>query len=663
MDAIYNENLLQFTIPDSGNWTPTSSTLTDQTGNMKVEPTGSDNKIVRSFGGFDILHENLTFHMKVNVVNTGVLPLHEITLNIPGVGTRIFSIPDLSPGEQRIVHLNHSFDVTLTGTSVDVELSQTYISGGANSYIEIDTIAIKQIIIEDKTRSYFFLSDLFKQFGSAKTGRLNISKLYVGGISQLTPQYEADQLALGGSFPLDEWGFANCDFESNVCGVGQTHSGYNPFFDETLIDFNDVPDGEKRGRAINSRQNKDYGTGLFNIGVDRQSIFDANKDRRDGAFFVDIDYSKDFFMEINVFLSNRSNAYVTSYFTKKFIISWNAQTCEKKYTVTDVQMVPEVVTNIEHLGFLKGTLTPSEVPILEDICGKPKDTCVYKERTIGFATFVQLPEEAPADKGFKECCIENFVLAHLTDSDDYKNDYSGFWHKKQLPGETVVYNISGTGGFDEDITDDSFGTYITNHPTQPGLVTFVVDWRKILIANGAGHYTITKEVNIAGIITVVPLGGYVLKHFTNVSADKTVRIDSKMGGLLVELGVDFTGVDFKSSTRVRGFFGRRDPNYVEDNLINANYRKDQVSIRQENEYKFQTQNIPSCLTEEILDFLLMGNEVFMNDYNLNNHSYKFKKLSVTVSGNEGTQYSNQGRLAVLNLTFSKRNVNRIKRNY
>ena len=111
------------------------------------------------------------------------------------------------------------------------------------------------------------------------------------------------------------------------------------------------------------------------------------------------------------------------------------------------------------------------------------------------------------------------------------------------------------------------------------------------------------------------------------------------------------------------FFGRREPQLEEDNLIDRNYEKEQISMKQTNEFKFQANKIPDCVTDEIWDFMLLGNHIYMNDYNVNNHSYKFVKFGVKFSGNEGTEYNSKSRKATLNLTFNDKFENNIKRNY
>jgi hypothetical protein len=110
---------------------------------------------------------------------------------------------------------------------------------------------------------------------------------------------------------------------------------------------------------------------------------------------------------------------------------------------------------------------------------------------------------------------------------------------------------------------------------------------------------------------------YILKEYSPTLANYTVRIDATMQGLLEKPCIDFTGSGFESSIRVPAFFGRREVAYEEDNIINRNYVKRQVSVKQTNEYQFQTNLIPDCITEEILDFFLFSDDLRFNDYNLN----------------------------------------------
>ena len=119
------------------------------------------------------------------------------------------------------------------------------------------------------------------------------------------------------------------------------------------------------------------------------------------------------------------------------------------------------------------------------------------------------------------------------------------------------------------------------------------------------------------------------------------------GRLIHQDNTNFKGTNFKTSQRTRGFFGRRNPTYEQDNIVYGNYSKQQISVIQSNEYQYQTELIPECITKEILDFILFGNEVFANDYNLANHSYDYRLFPVILESNEGNLKS-----SLISLTYA-----------
>tara|TARA_R110000851_G_scaffold108617_1_gene230020 strand:- start:2181 stop:3140 length:960 start_codon:yes stop_codon:yes gene_type:complete len=293
--------------------------------------------------------------------------------------------------------------------------------------------------------------------------------------------------------------------------------------------------------------------------------------------------------------------------------------------------------------------------------------CPYQERSLSFAlgVTIPIPTEDP-EIAFKECCYTHLTLADLESSEDFKNDYSGFYHQRQLSNEIVsffLYHfetdteielIDGTFGLNY-----GFGSFNEN----PNLKGFLVQWKKVLAEIGEGNFKIIKRQNIAGIDVEFNSIVFTLKQFSTRLADQTVRVDVVMNGRLIKTGVDFTGTSWRHSIRVPGFFGRREPGMEEDLLINRNYEKRQISIKQTNEWKFQTNLIPSCVTNEFWDFILMSNDIYMNDYNLNNHSYDFVKFGVKFASNDGTGYGVKTRKAKLNLTFNDKFQNNIKRNF
>ena len=68
--------------------------------------------------------------------------------------------------------------------------------------------------------------------------------------------------------------------------------------------------------------------------------------------------------------------------------------------------------------------------------------CTYKERSLSYAMGVNIPipTEDP-EEVFKECCYKHYVFADSESSEDFKNDYSSFYHQRQLSNESVSFEL------------------------------------------------------------------------------------------------------------------------------------------------------------------------------------------------------------------------------
>jgi hypothetical protein len=292
---------------------------------------------------------------------------------------------------------------------------------------------------------------------------------------------------------------------------------------------------------------------------------------------------------------------------------------------------------------------------LEDISA---GVCDSAERTIGYAQRIKLPEPVPPDRGFSKCCYLNLVLADLTDNDPYHNDYTGSWYKRQLPNTTVDFKLVDVDtATDYALNNDLYGTFQDFGGVQEDLTYYIVDWLKVLTLLGEGNYQIKQELTIAGISIDLFSDTYTLKQFSIEIADKTVRIDSIMDGKLIAKDADFKDSGYKTSMRLRGFFGRAEYSFEQDNIATRDYNFKQNTMSSKREYKFQGLQLPECITDELFNFMLFGAELFISDYNGNNHSYKYELVPVKLEGNSGTEFFVTDRGVNVNLTFSDRTEN------
>lgn len=289
--------------------------------------------------------------------------------------------------------------------------------------------------------------------------------------------------------------------------------------------------------------------------------------------------------------------------------------------------------------------------------------CETSDRTIAYSNMVRLPKPKQPDKGFKECCYDNYVFAEMSGNEYERNDFNGFYFKRQSANDGCDFTLVDLGSGNEyALNNQIYGKYVNFGGVQSNLTFYIVEWQKVLQVLGEGNYQIKKTMTVAGLVFDEFSNTFKLREFSNELADKTVRLDCVMNGELVHFDVNFKGTDFRTSVRTIGYFGNRDPKYAQDNIVKRNYDTIQVSMSQENEYQFQTGLLPSCITTEIYDFILFGNEIFANDYNLANHDYSYVKFPVKLSDNKGSNYFAPIRDARINLTFSDANVNKRKIN-
>lgn len=286
------------------------------------------------------------------------------------------------------------------------------------------------------------------------------------------------------------------------------------------------------------------------------------------------------------------------------------------------------------------------------------EICPAAERTISYAQRVTLPDAPPPDRDFSKCCYVNIVFGDLGDTDPYHNDYTGSWYKRQLPNTTVdfkLYNVNTAATYA--LNDATYGTFVDFGGVQTELTYYIVDWRKVLSLLGEGNYQIKQELTIAGISVDIYSDTFTLKQFSIAKADGTVRIDTIMDGKLIAKDTDFNNSGYKTSMRLRGFFGRAEYSYEQDNLAKRDYSYMQNTMSSKREYKFQGLQLPECITDQLFNFVLFGAELFISDYNGNNHSYKYEVLPVKLEGNAGTEFFVTDRGCNINLTFSDRTEN------
>ena len=180
------------------------------------------------------------------------------------------------------------------------------------------------------SKVYFNISDLFNDsdVDTGCTFSFYLKTIKVGGVEQLTADYfsEVPQFSYVNPHTSNAWEFSNCSQSGvypnltsiNVCALGGAPNSWNPFADALKVNYSDVVNGVKRGQITTSVSGSNYGLEQFNFGFDKIDvpINDASPSNGssgssiNGAFYLDIDTTLDFDMDIEITKKDSSGALV-----------------------------------------------------------------------------------------------------------------------------------------------------------------------------------------------------------------------------------------------------------------------------------------------------------------------------------------------------------------
>ena len=187
--------------------------------------------------------------------------------------------------------------------------------------------------------------------------------------------------------------------------------------------------------------------------------------------------------------------------------------------------------------------------------------------------------ETPLDEICKcivgRCTYTNMVFGDQFSEVEYKNDFTGFIVVSSgyagLTQLNPIFHLVKSDGSEVEIDTSLF-----NPPYQAeqvldsfnNLVGFKIQWRNILIDEGAGKYSFRFEINDFGFVREIYSIDYQLYDFNEAIARDTIKLTWIQNGYVENFdeGVDFTELSFENSLRIGGKV-----NYLADTLENDEY--------------------------------------------------------------------------------------------
>lgn len=269
-------------------------------------------------------------------------------------------------------------------------------------------------------------------------------------------------------------------------------------------------------------------------------------------------------------------------------------------------------------------------------------TCGVEDRFLREYSAISLPTDfVEQDRGADDCCCEYLVLGSAG-SDTWKNDKTSAWIKLSDPTDSFTFALYKNG-----VITSYFPSAVA-FPSEPNAYYCTISWIDVLNSDGIGCYELKIDYNISGVIGSVSWGKYNLKPYSVANALGTARVRALFNGIQETEGINFTNSNVDYSFRFAGFIGSQQPNTETDNIIYGNREMKRVIRENLNTYEINTDPLTECFIRPLMTlFLLSENELFISDYNVFNHSYRYLDLPVIVNESPEIEYYDFSRKAKL----------------
>lgn len=264
-----------------------------------------------------------------------------------------------------------------------------------------------------------------------------------------------------------------------------------------------------------------------------------------------------------------------------------------------------------------------------------------------------------------DCPHEYLVLAKAA-GPDYQNDTSPFLYRLILPTDFLTLSLNKNGvEVVADLSSTPLGTHFpagtfTAVPGQELYIGHQIEWEQVLVAHLPGEYTIVATGTIIGQPFTQTSQTFTLLPYDSRLADGTVRLRWFQSGNILSNEFDYTGMNWEQEIRIPGQLWNKKPTLTRIENQTLNRVVTQIQSTMEFEYTLDTKFIPFNLANLVLLDAVLGNEIFVTDYNYR-ATEEYIELPLYVKETDSDEKPDfKGKL--LALILSDREQNDIKRN-
>ncbi|MFY8169723.1 MAG: hypothetical protein ACOVK2_01260, partial [Candidatus Fonsibacter sp.] len=166
-----------------------------------------------------------------------------------------------------------------------------------------------------------------------------------------------------------------------------------------------------------------------------------------------------------------------------------------------------------------------------------------------------------------------------------------------------------------------------------------IPWKTVLSTDGEGCYTYKLLWNVSGLSGTTEWGEYQLFTYSTDTAKGTIRLRVVLNQFNNIENIDFTNSKVQDTLRLTGFFGKREPSFVIDNLVYQDRKSYNVQREIINNYTLFTDPIKQKYADKIVDLYLLSEfELYASDHNPFNFTSEFKDTELIVEESPTLEY-------------------------
>lgn len=358
-------------VNDEFNWiTSGSQAIETVSGQLKLSPDTQTTAFNRGLGTLDAANDRVNLKMNLDVYRPQ-LSQHDMVTVVFGVylGNALIDqfsvfVDSIGSGTSVSHFLDRSYKYAeLAG---DVSLKITVPQGFQNELYLSDMIVTNERFCEDQVRTYFVLDGFLDAAIASVSSGLQLLEWKVGDLETLTQAF-FDENNSPGADPGADWLLAFADIDGTDREIELVDPNtFNPFESEFGLAYENATGNFHGGKPTGTISGSDYGQGVLTLGLGKPHVLNRELLAKDGAFFIDVDYSKNLKVVFHALVNNANvNVFDSPAMFRKYTIEWNAATCAEKFYYQDqLAANTNTIVPVDKDGFLSGLtagLSSSEI--------------------------------------------------------------------------------------------------------------------------------------------------------------------------------------------------------------------------------------------------------------------------------------------------------------